>query len=123
MKKLLLFFILLTVFLVPQLAMGQAVGCGNDGQEPCTLAWLFGLVVWIYNFIVWYIATPLATLMIVIGGIMILISGGNPGLASNGKNILKVSIIAILLIWGAYLIIESVFGAIGYGGGINPPFF
>lgn len=120
-------FILLVAFLVPQPAMGALVPCGNvppanfvgpptQDQQPCTLSDFFVLIANVYNFIVFNIATPLATLMVVIGGILMLLSGINANWFNTGKNMIKWSIIAILLIWSAVLIIDTVFKAIGYTG-------
>ncbi len=127
MKKILLFFILLVTFLAPQLAMSALVPCGNDGQNPCTLSDFFVLIRNVYDFMVWTIALPIAGLMIMIGGILILISGGpgganpitgaiSPNLYSTAKNIITYSIIGVVLIFGSWLIIDAVLKAIGYTG-------
>jgi len=120
MKNFLLFFILLSVLLVsPLTATGQLVPCGNQNQTACTLTDFFVLIANVYSFIVWNIATPLATLMIVIGGILMLLAGINANWYNTGKTMVKMSIIAILLIWSAVLIIDTIFQAIGYTGSWN----
>jgi len=65
---------------------------------------------------VWYISIPLAGLIIVAGGVMLLVSGGNPGLVSLGKRMLWGAIIGILLIFCSWVIIKAVLTAIGYVG-------
>ena len=117
MKKFLfsfLFITLLTTFLAPQLVSAGLVPCGNEGGTPCTIAHFFVLIQNVFNFIVLAIATPLAGLMIVIGGVLILLSGVNAKWYDTGKSIIKISIIALLLIWGSVLIINTLFAAIGY---------
>ena len=118
MKKLLIIFFasfaLLSLFSVTH-AQGL-VPCGTEGVERCELEDIFLLVFNVYNFIVWDIATPLAGLIIVIGGVMFIISAGNPGLASKAKSIVIWSVIAWFLIWGSWLIIDTVLNIIGYTG-------
>jgi len=67
----------------------------------------------IYNFIVKDIATPLAVLAITIGGILMLISAGNPNLLSLGKKIMYAAIIGLVLVWCSYLIINFILTTIG----------
>lgn len=114
MKKILLSLILL-LFLTPVLTNAQGlVPCGNPGQNPCTIAHFFIMLNNIFTFIVYWIATPLAVLMITIGGVMILISAGNPNLAGTGKKILWVSIIGLVLVFCSWLIINAILSALGY---------
>ena len=95
MKKLFLLinlFILLLV-LAPVLVNAQIilVPCGNapgpttlpGTTNPCTINDFFALLNNIFNFVVYWVATPLAILMLTIGGIMIMISAGNPNLAGT----------------------------------------
>ena len=115
MKKFLFSFVLLAVlviFLVPQPAVGAIVPCDDN----CTIADFFKLIANVFNFIVLNIATPLAGLIIVIGGVLILLSGVNAKWYDTGKSMIKIAIIAILLIWGSVLIINTLFAALGYDG-------
>ncbi len=98
------------------------VPCGNtinaDGGLacPCQLGHIFTLAQNIYNFLIFYIATPLAGLLIVIGGVLLLLSAGNPNLAATARKILWGTLIGIFLVFGAWLIINVVLMAIGYQG-------
>ena|SRR3989344_5072509 len=116
MKKIFLVFsILLFFFVVPQLAVAAGlVPCGDDATNMCKLADLGVLALGFYRFIVYTIALPLAGLFIVLGGILLLVSAGNPGLAGTAKNMLKFSAIGIVLVFGAYLIIDIVLRTIGF---------
>lgn len=93
----------------------------------CELAHVFILALNVYNFIVKYIATPLAALLVVVGGALMLISGGpgganpitgiaSPNLYSTAKNIIMTAILGIILIFSSWVIINVVMMAIGYGG-------
>ncbi len=95
------------------------VPCGKaaNGSDACTILDFFGMLARIYSFIVWNIATPLAVLALTIGGIFMMISAGNPNLFSKGKEILKWAIIGLVLVFGSWLIIDFILGAIGYSMG------
>jgi|GEM_PF-2801351 len=80
----------------------------NPQYHRCEISDVFALILNVYTFIVLYISTPLAGLLAVIGGIMLIVSGGNPGLASRAKNLLKYTAFAILLIFGSWLLIVTV---------------
>ncbi|MEK7540797.1 MAG: hypothetical protein AAB529_00945 [Patescibacteria group bacterium] len=121
MKKISLSTILLLLFLIfvfiPVLASAQGlVPCGKaaDGSDACTINDFFIMLARIFNFIVKFIAAPLAVLMLTIGGVIILISAGNPNLAGLGKKILWVSVIGLVLVFGSWLIISFILGALGY---------
>ena len=119
MKKifLLISLLFLTLFLAPILVNAQGlVPCNGP---DCTINSFFALLNNIFEFIVYFIATPLAILMIIIGGLMILISAGNPNLAGLGKKILWASIIGLALVFCSWLIINFILGAIGYKNAWN----
>jgi len=124
MKKFLL-FLLLILLIVPILTTAQGlVPCGQEGKPRCELNDIFELVLRVFKFLVYDISTVLAGLGIVIGGILILISGGpgganpitgiaSPNMYSTGKRIITGAIFGWFLIWGAWLIIHTVCLAIG----------
>jgi len=114
MKKILLIAILLSLILMPLLTNAAIVTCGNSGQNPCGIGDFFGMLGRIYDFVVKSIAAPLAIIALVIGGIMILISGGNPGLATKGKQAIMFAIIGLVLAFGSYIIIKTLLSALGY---------
>jgi hypothetical protein len=110
---------LLSIIFVPFLA--KAAGNPTEGQplvpcngSDCTICSFFQMLTTIYNFIVWDLATPLAVIALIVGGIFILISAGNPNLMGTGKTILYAAIIGLALVFGSYLIIDFILHAIGY---------
>jgi len=121
MKKSLLIAIFLVLFLIPVLSCAEIgpkdsiVPCGQ-GTSQCTINDFFTMLAKIYSFIVWRIATPLATIGLLIGGIMLLVSAGNPNLATRGKDVIKVSIIGLVLVFCSWLIIKVILTTIGYKG-------
>jgi hypothetical protein len=106
--------ILLSLFIIPVLVTAQGlVPCGHGnptdpGFKKCTIADFGVLVLNVFNFIVFWISTPLAALLITIGGIMLLISGGNPGLVGLANRMIWGAIWGLLLIWGSWLIVNTV---------------
>ncbi|MBI2053978.1 MAG: hypothetical protein HYT36_01405 [Candidatus Staskawiczbacteria bacterium] len=91
----------------------------------CQLYHVFILLSNIFDFMVWNIAAPLAVFMLTIGAVMIIISGGNPNLASQGKRILWISIIGLVLVFCSWVIINFILSALGYkdiGNWFKSPF-
>jgi len=90
----------------------------------CELYHIFLLVLNVYKFVIWTIAIPLAGLLIMIGGILLLISGGGaasipgiaqgPNLYNTGKKIIAGAIFGLLLIMGSWVIINIVLMILGY---------
>lgn len=109
---------------------GAVVGCNTDGAVyktvtcdttftkkcNCEIGHLFLMVRSIYIFITWFLAIPLAGLLIVIGGVVMLVSGGNPTLFEKGKTILWGAGWGLLIIFGAWLVVNIIFMALGYAG-------
>ena len=124
MKNYLLIFCflsLLLIFLFPCISF--AAGNPNAGQPlvpcngpNCTISSFFIMLDRIYTFIVWDIAGPLAIIALTIGGIMMMISAGNPGLMGTGKNIFWTAVIGLVLVFCSWLIIDFVLKAIGFTG-------
>ena len=109
-----LFFLIL--FLIPVLtnavpAQEPLVPCNGPN---CTIESFFIMLARIFNFIVWYIATPLAILSLTIGGVMILISAGNPQWLQTGKETIKWAIVGLVLVFCSWLIVNFILGALGY---------
>ena len=106
-------FCLLSIIFVPFLVKA-------DGLVPCDtncgISDFFTMLGSIYSFLVLEIATPLAVVALTIGGIIMMISAGNPNLMSLGKKIFYAAIIGLALAFCSYLIIKFVLGAVGYTG-------
>jgi hypothetical protein len=117
MKKIflpILLFCLLSIIFVPVAAIaGGLVPCNTN----CGIGDFFTMLLNIYNFLVKDIATPLAVVAVTIGGILILISAGNPNLMGKGKTVLFSAIIGLCLAWGSFLIINFIVcTTLGYCG-------
>lgn len=127
MKKLL--FVVLVVstclFFIPEISYAVAcpapydqglVPCGQLPTCRCDLADIFLTILRVYNFVVRVIATPLAVLLVALGGVLIMVSGFNANWYQIGKRFIIWALVSLLLIWGSWLIIDVILQAIGYTG-------
>lgn len=112
MKKILLVFVLF-VLIMPTIALAAIVECGNDINDPCTLSSIEGMILHIIDFIIYDIVPAAAILFLTIGGIILLVSGGNPGLKTLGRNILMATVIGMALVYGALAIINLILTTLG----------
>lgn len=113
MKKIILLSVFYFLFsaLVVQAAL---VPCGGQGQDPCTWCHLMQLFKNVINFLM-YIAFPLAAVMIVVGGIMIMTAGGSTERVAKGKEIVTAAVIGLLIALLSWLIIDTIIGIIAVG--------
>lgn len=79
----------------------------------CEIYHIFILALNIFNFIAWKIAPLLAGLLVVAGGVLYVISGGNPGLVSMARRLWWGAAIGLLFIFGSWLIVNIVLTALG----------
>jgi len=124
MKKffyLIVSLLILSVIFIPTFSLAKEclnqegiVRCGIDKTCPCDICDFFAMLTRIYDFIVKTIATPLAIIAMVVGGILMLISAGNPNLLGKGKKILYAAIIGLALVYCSWLIINFTLTAVGY---------
>jgi hypothetical protein len=94
---------------------GQSINDPNtswDDTESCKFCHIFVLFDTIYGFVLKMVGV-IATVMFVIGGFYILIAGGRPEMLGKGKKILFAAVIGLVIIFGAWVIINTVFSAIG----------
>ncbi|MEX0869848.1 MAG: pilin [Candidatus Spechtbacterales bacterium] len=79
------------------------------GQCPkCEFRHLFVLLHNLVNTIIFTIGPALVAIMILVGGFMILVSKGNAGLLSKGKNIVKWALLGYLIVLFAWVIVNSI---------------
>lgn len=91
----------------PDLSNGL-VPCGSaSNPEPCSICHFGALAINITNFMMYYVALPATALLVAIGGIMLLIAGPSETLRTRGKEILKATIIGILIVFLAWLLVDT----------------
>lgn len=106
---------------VAQAAYSGLVPCGRNPNnpanppettKPCQPCDFFALVSNVFNFVVVYGVPAIATLLFLVAGFMILLGGGFPAQVANGRNIFKTTAIAVAIIYGSWMITNTVLKSI-----------
>lgn len=79
-------------------------------EKPCSACTVFTLSQNVLNFIYWYISVPIATVMLLWAGFLMLVSGlsGSPGSYQKGKDIITRTLIGICIVFFAWLAIDTI---------------
>ena len=113
--------IFLISFLFLFLGIGQVqatlVPCGPGTEKAdCEFCDLFvmtsGILGWIFKFIV----PTVAALMFIVGGLLFLFAGAKAEMFNKAKSIITAAVIGLLIIFGAWVIVNTVFSKIGVVG-------
>jgi len=80
---------------------------------PCQICHLFVMMNDILQFVLIKIIPPIATLVFIIIGIMFYMAGVSPEKSKQGKTILTSAVIGLALIYGSWLILNSVLTQMG----------
>ena len=101
-------------FLLDSVAQAQSglVPCGHGA--PCDLCDLYVLVKNIIDFILLKFILPVAVISLLIGGILILTSRGNPSQLQTGKAALYNTVIGIIIAFAAWLLISTLLSTLGF---------
>lgn len=103
-----LIFVLSFSFLIFNFALAGIVPCGtSEYPEPCTPCHFFLAFKNIFDFIITYLAPPVAGLMFLIGGIILLTAGGSEEGRARGKKVFTSTVIGLVIIYTAWLLIDS----------------
>lgn len=86
---------------------------GDPEWEGCKLCDFFVLGNNVLKFLFLTLVPIGAVIMFVVGGFMFLVSAGNPGQLDQGKQIIKTTVIGLIIIYGAWLAVDFFFVAIG----------
>ena len=86
---------------------------GAGGGNPCNVCHLFQLISNVANFIVKDITAPLAGLLFLIGGIMMIAAGGSEERFKKGKQIFVNTVIGAVIVLASWLIINTLINALG----------
>lgn len=111
----------MALLVAAQPALAQPlVPCGDDPAKPCQFCHIFVLVWNIVDFLMWQVAPPLAVLLFVVAGVLLLMSGANPGLRNQGKSMILGAIIGFAIALLAWLVINTIIialtGSASFGG-------
>ena len=98
------------------------IPCDGSAENPCGICQLFELVSIIVNFITYKIAAPLATIMLIYGGVMLIISGGSEERKKKGLNAIWAAVWGLVIVFGAWLIVNTIINSLAsneFSGGWN----
>ena len=115
MKKNIVFFILVSIFLIGVFSV-QAEGVAL--YSPLPSGSFDDIIKNVINTLLG-LTGVLALLAFIFGGITWMISGGDPGKVTKGKNTMIWAIIGLLVIFSSYAILNVVFEAL-YGNSTEP---
>lgn len=106
-------------------AQGGLVPCGTSTTPPCQPCHIFSLIQNIFNFIWKFLALPLAILMFAYGGFLMIVPGiggeKSVPMYQKGKKVLTNTIIGILIIFLAWLTIDTIIKALAGQLGSSSP--
>lgn len=90
------------------LANAALVPCGGAGQPACNVCHFFNLAKNIVDFLTEAVAMPVAVIILIYGGIMMVISGGSEEKYRAGLTALRRAVWGLLWVFAAWLIIDTI---------------
>lgn len=101
------------VCLGSNLQNGKCVPCSQTAFINCEFCHLFIMLDDILDFLLLRIIPILATIMLIIGGIMLYFAGASAEAFSTGKNILTSAVIGLVIIYCSWLIVNTILNILG----------
>ena len=110
--------------LVPCGRIEDDISTTRNETDPCQICHLFVIFDNVTDFLLFDFIPYIVVLMAVIGGIMYLTANGNPEKVTSANRFLTSIVIGFLIVYGAYVIVNSFFLTIGvatsdFGSGIK----
>ncbi|HHD92383.1 MAG TPA: hypothetical protein ENL06_02030 [Candidatus Portnoybacteria bacterium] len=100
-----MFFLISLISIIP-------VSCQNS---PCGMCDLFKGISNLINFFVFQVGPIAAGLMILIGGAMWVANGGNQDQIKKGQDIIKSTIIGLIVMYSAWMIVNTIITTLATG--------
>ncbi len=107
-------FSTLATFAADSRGQPPIVLCGNTDQPMCNLCDLYVLVRKIIDFLLFQLALPIAVIVALIGGILILVSAGDTKKLEQGKSALTNAVVGIIIAFAAWLLINTVLTTLAF---------
>jgi hypothetical protein len=126
MKKIFTIILASIVLFIAPIANAQLLpACGGfdatgTPQPACKICHLFLLIDNIIKLVIVVFVPVIAGLVIAIAGIKMLIDRENAEVWEDSKNIILMTVIGLVLVYGAYVIVQALFVAAGYPINYNP---
>lgn len=107
--------------IVPEACTGAKLTLSKE-QGGCTLCHLGVMAINLTNFLMFAIAIPAAALLVTLAGIVILTSGGSDARLGWGKDILAKAVIGAIIVFIAWLAVDTLFKIFTAGKDGRPGF-
>jgi type IV secretory pathway VirB2 component (pilin) len=92
---------------------GNYLGGGTPINLPCQFCHFFVMFKGIIDWVTGVLVPIVAVLMLVIGGLMFFFGGTSPGMLQTGKNIIKSVVWGLIIIFAAYMIVNTILSFLG----------
>ncbi|MBI5045460.1 MAG: hypothetical protein HZC14_00385 [Candidatus Niyogibacteria bacterium] len=112
--------LLVATFLIPAISYAALVTCGT-GATACNLCDLITLANQLIDFMLIQLAAPLATISIIIGGVLMITAGGNESQLERGRQIFYYAVIGFVVALGAWLIVDLILQQLLKPGSFSNP--
>ncbi|MFH1894455.1 MAG: hypothetical protein ABH813_00940, partial [Patescibacteria group bacterium] len=98
-----------------------ASGCegGTLQNIPCQLCHIFVMIKGIVDFLLFRIVPIVAVLLLTAGGVMFVVSRGDPGKLTQAKSTMTAVVVGLVIIFASWVIINTIFTLTGF---MNPDF-
>ena len=83
-----------------------------SNPNSCNIPKFFQLMNNVMEWLV-IIVTPIAGVLIIWGGILIMTAGGAPGNIERGKSVIRGSVVGLVIAFGAWIIMRTILEALG----------
>ncbi len=117
-KKFTISFVIFLMLVIPIFSFAASlVPCGTTANPaPCDFNALMTLINNIINFIFVYMAVPIAAIMFVYAGFLMVTSGGSTENVSRAKSIFKDAVFGLIIAIAAWIIVKTILSILGYNG-------
>ena len=117
LRKAIVILIATVILILPFLVSATPlVPCGGTGQKACTVCDFFVGIKNIVDFLTEAVAMPVAVIILIYGGVMLLTSGGSEDKIRKGKSALWQAVWGLIIVFAAWLIIDTIIKWLGAGG-------
>ena len=105
--------------LVPKCNTGEIDMLTGQYSNPCNFSYFMDLINGLIKFMLFVIATPFVAIIIMYTGYLFLTAGGSAGQTEKAKKILFNVVIGYVIALAAWLIINTIIGALNVDPSIN----
>jgi hypothetical protein len=94
----------------------QAAGlvpCGGTGEPACQFCHIFVLINTLLYKVLFVLVPVVATLLLVVAGVMFFFAGANPKNLGQATGIIKSVVIGLVIIFAAWMIVNTIITSIG----------